>query len=509
MNLFDNPIFITQRRLVHRAGVVVAIVLAAIIGGSFLAGLIAFMSGGSSFYFLSNAQAGKSFYGWVLAMELIILPIAGTARITRALSDDRRAGLWESNRLTPLKASELIAGYWFGSPLREVYAAGVFAVLGLVIVVLSGLPITFWLGTQVLVLSTALFLGLLGVLAGITAQRSEGGAMLFLMMIIVVPISMAQSRLLVTNFILPIFGIANLFEGADNPSDTWFAPPTFFGVAVPALVFTLVLQFILAVFLWRAVTRKAANPFQLLLPRWEAVALFAVLLAAQHGLMWAAWSGHFPMEIGGNRSYDNQDADIMGTVQICTMLLGMIMLAFASPQPEQVRLAALRAGQGGYRLVLARSALWQAVAFGLLAGLFLLTQFMFSLGPEWNRQGHSREIYAIAVLNLLGFFLIFTLLLEVCRLRFRHGTMGFVGLGLFILCVLPFIIAGVFSNEGLGRFSLLAPGVVALSGSGDVDLGNLWLITAMHLGVIVLLLVFWLRSWKWLLARAVQVPAKH
>jgi hypothetical protein len=503
VNLLENPIFLTQRRLVHRAGVMVALLLAGLIGGSLLFGLVAYISGGSDLHFLTNQQAGKTFYGWVLALELIMLPIVGTSRVARALSEDRRAGLWESNRLTPLTPAQLVTGYWLGSPLREYYAAVVFAACGLAIVLLSGLPITFWLATQTLVLSTALFLGLLGALAGITAKKSEGGAVLFLMMIIVLPLSMAQSRLLVTNFILPIFGLANQFAEEDRPGASWFSSPTFFGVEVPALVFTLTLQAMLAIFLWRAVTRKAANPFQLLLPRWEAVALFVVLLAAQHGLMWAAWHGYFPMEQGGSQRYYDRDDPIMGVVQVCTMVLGMMMLVFASPLPEQVRLAALRAGWGNFRLVLARSALWQAVAFALLADGFLLTQFMFSLGAVWNAQGHSREIFAIAALNLFDFFLIFTLLLEICRLRFRHGTMGFVGLGLFILCILPYILAGVFSNESIADFSLLSPGVRALTSDAGDKLDG-WLdIVLLHLGMVVLLFIIWVRSWKWFLARAV------
>jgi hypothetical protein len=41
VKLSDNPIFITQKRLVHRAGVLAAILIAALIGISLLSGLIA------------------------------------------------------------------------------------------------------------------------------------------------------------------------------------------------------------------------------------------------------------------------------------------------------------------------------------------------------------------------------------------------------------------------------------------------------------------------------------
>ncbi len=502
MRFLDNPIFLTQRRLVHRGGVVAVLILAVIIGFSFLSGLLAFLSGSSSMYFISKAAAGKVFYGWVVAVELILLPFLGATRIARAVSDDRKAGLWESNRLTPLTPAQLVTGYWFGAPLREYYAAAVLAVCGLTIVLLAGLPLTLWVGTQVLIASTALFLGLLGALLGITSQRQEGGLMLFLILLIAGPVSLVQGRLLMTNFLLPIFGIANLFAGEDD-SDIWTSAPSFFGVPVPGIVLTLVLQFLVGLFLWQAATRKAANPFQPLLERWQAIVLFAVLLLAQHGLMWGAWGGHYPVIFASPSLEGEPENVIMGLVQCCTMFMGLIVLAFIALQPEQVRLAALRAGRASFRLVLARSAVGPAIAFATLAGVFLLTHFLFSFGTQANEHYHTRMVYAIAVLNLLAFFLIFTLMLEYCRLRFRQRAAGFVGLGLFILCVLPYILMGVFSEDAFGWGSLLSPGVLALTADYGDGISPLFCISLVHLGLAGLLFAFWRREAKRLLDRAV------
>ena len=49
MSLGDNPIFLTQKRLVHRGGVLAAILIAALIGGSLLAGLISYVASPRNF----------------------------------------------------------------------------------------------------------------------------------------------------------------------------------------------------------------------------------------------------------------------------------------------------------------------------------------------------------------------------------------------------------------------------------------------------------------------------
>ena len=45
MNLTDNPIFLTQKRLTHRAGVLAAVLIAALVGLSLLSGLVAYLVG--------------------------------------------------------------------------------------------------------------------------------------------------------------------------------------------------------------------------------------------------------------------------------------------------------------------------------------------------------------------------------------------------------------------------------------------------------------------------------
>jgi hypothetical protein len=500
VKLFENPVFLTHKRLVHRNGVLAAVLIATLIGFSLLAGLISYLTDPGAFHFSSVQEAGKTFYGWVIGVEILVLVVGGFSRVARALADDRKAGLWDSNRLTPLKPAQLIIGYWLGPALREFYMAAALAGFGLVIVLAGHLPLTLWLGTQVLIAGTALFFGLLGLLAGMAFQRSQG-ILIFLVFLFAYPFSFIAPSRMLTNFLLPIYGIGNLFSSRSlsetyHSNMDWNGLPEIFGVPIYPVVLSLGLQLIIGAFVWRALVRKTANPFQPLLLRWEAVALFVVLLASQHALLWDLWRGQFPMPAtNSGRNYFDRET-LLPVVHGGTMVIGILLLAFASPSPEHVRVESLRLGFKNPGAIFSRSAVSLALALAVVAGAALLTQVMFSLAGSF-------QIFCVAAVNLLEIFLVFALLLEFCRLRHRRRALGFVALWLFILCIIPFILAGVFSNQAFARISLLSPGFLALSDRNDPEWRiQFWTLLA-HFGVIVLLFIGWRRQWKKLLQKAV------
>jgi hypothetical protein len=507
VNLTENPIFLTQKRLTCRAGVLAAILIAALIGLSLLSGLIAYLADPRDFNFQSPQFAGKVFYGWVIGVEILVLVIGGFSKISKVLSDDRKAGLWDSNRLTPLKPAAIVAGYWLGSALREVYMGMVLAAIGLVIVVLAKLPVTLWLGTQVLVLSTTLFFGLLALLAGMAFQRPQSGIVLLLPLFILQMFSITFPKFTIVNFLLPIFGIVNLFQDPVRAANDfafrdWSSWPEIFALPVPPILPSLGLQFAVGIFLWRAAVRKTANPFQPLLLRWEAIAIFTLLVVVQHGLIWGNWHGQFGNPLDDHSWYVHRDEPLLSFVHGGTILSGVLILALASPLPERVRVEALRIGSGNLRLVFSRSAVSLALALTAVAAAASLTHFIFS----FKKHGF---VWELAAGNLAVFFLMFSLLLEYCRLRFKRRSLGFAALWLFVLCLLPFILAGVFSSEALAKLSFLAPGAVALAGSNHDSLIVPAYATAMHLGVVVLLFIAWRRQWTLLIVTPPPPPPAH
>lgn len=492
MNFIDNPIFLTQKRLVHRTGVLAATLIAALIGLSLLSGLVAYLAAPGDFHFHSLREAGLTFYGWTLGLEILVLVVGGFSKISHVLADDRKAGLWESNRLTPMQPAEIVAGYWFGAALREAYMGATLAVIGLFIVLLAKLPVALWLGTQILILATAVFFGLLALLAGMTFQRPQSGILLLLPYLLVQICSFTFEKFSIINFLAPVYGIANLFSSGPSLNIHWSGWPHLFGIPAPPILLSLGLQFVLGIFLWRAAVRKTANPSQPLLLRWEAIAFFTLLIVVQQALIWGFWQGGFGNMPGLAHRYEVNGAPMLSVVQGGTILVGVLILTFVSPLPERVRVAALRTGSGNLKLVFSRSAVWLALALAGVAAAASATQFVFSF------RTHSAT-WALAAVNLLVFFLMFSLLLEFCRLRFKRRALGFVALWLFVFCVLPFILAGVFSNEAFAKFSFLAPGTVVLDGSGSHDLKFLAECTLAQVGIIVLLFIAWRRQWKLLL----------
>ncbi len=500
MKLSENPIFITRKRLVHRNGMLAAVLIAALIGFCLLLGLLESLRELNDHLFNSfktPQAAGKAFYGWIVGVEILVIVIGGFSAISRALTEDRKAGLWDSNRLTPLKPAQILVGYWFGSALREFYMALALAGFGLIIVLLGRLPITLWIGTQTLVASTALFFGLLGLLCGMAFQRSLG-LLIFLGLFFLWPFTfMAPSRMLF-DFLLPIYGIGNLFSehppGKHDYGTDWNSPPEIFGLPVPPVLLSLVLQLVIGLFVWRALTRKTANPFQPLLLRWEAFALFGILILSQHALLWDLWRGKFPAIIGtSGKNFDHEA--LLPIVHGGTLFIGALLVFMASPPPEHVRIESLRLGFKNLGAIFSRSAVSLSLALGGVASIAVLTQFAFGLKNSW-------QAFVVVAVNLVEIFLIFALLLEFCRLRHQRRSLGFVALWLFVLCIIPFILAGVFSYEALAHTSLLAPGFIALSDHSN-DCSSLpFCILSAHFGVAVLLLINWRRQWQKLLTHA-------
>jgi len=487
---FPNPVFLTQMRLVHRAGVLAPVLIAALTGLSLVAGLLYCFAAPSAFLSFSSREIGRMFYGWLIAMQMLVLVVGGFSRITRVLADDRKAGLWDSNRLTPMKPSELVIGYWLGAGLREFYMNAVLMALGLIIIAIARLPFALWLGSQILLFSTALLFGLIAVATGIAAQRPQGGLLFLLIFIFAQLLSFLQPRFMLTNFLVPVYATLHLF----STEAEWSQMPEFFGLRVHPIPYTLCLQLVVGCFLWRALVRKTANPFQPLLRRREAVALFGVLVLAQHGLTWGLWRGEFGI---ANGLPDREP--MLAIVHAGTLLAGALVLALASPIPERVRVEALRQGFRDLRPVFARSAVAPGLALAAIAAAALLSQCLLSFSTSWLA-------CLVAGGNLLSFFAIFSLSLEFCRLHFERRAIEVFVLVLFVLCLLPFVLAGVLSESALCRLSLLSPGFLALSEPLNERVKMLALITAGHLLIALMVFYLWRNRWRRLLSEIKSAP---
>ncbi len=488
MTLFENPIWLTQKRLAHRAGVVAPVLVGLLIGLSLLAGLMYQLHDYARRGVPLQEDAGRVFYAWLLALQALVLVVGGFSRISRTLVEERRSGLLDSNRLTPLPAPTLVAGYWLGAGLREVYVTAALAPVGLVMVLLARLPVGLWLGTQALLVTTALCTGLLAVLAGMVLRRAQGGVGALVALPPLLMMMVGASKLSLTNYLMPFHATLHLF-GATSARGS----PAFFGWEVPTLAYTGAAQLMLGVWLWRGAVRKLNDPFRPALSRMEVFSVFGTLLLLQHGLVWQRWSDSYsPAVLDGGQI-------VLPMVQAGTFLLGLVLIGSMSLQPEQVRIRALQGAGAARGWILTRGGPATAgILFGI-ASVLMLTHFAGGAAADWHR-------YGIAAANLAAVYGSFAFLLELCRVSFRRRSLGFVVLGLFVLYMLPYLLALVFRSEAVSRFSVLSPGVVALAAESDVTVIEQWPAVATHLGIVAGLAFFWWNRWGNWLDRAVVTP---
>jgi hypothetical protein len=202
---------------------------------------------------------------------------------------------------------------------------------------------------------------------GMAFERPQG-ILIVLAIFFLYPFSfMAPGRML-TNFLLPIYGLTYLFRGEDRGgyNHDWNTLPEIFGLPVHPVILTIGVQLLIGIFLWRAAVRKTAHPFQSLLLRWEAIALFAILVGIQHGLIWNIWHGHYPNVLFTGFRYSNHEP-LLPIIHAGTIFVAVIILTSASPLPEVVRVESLRLGFKNLGPIFSRSAVSLALALAAIA----------------------------------------------------------------------------------------------------------------------------------------------
>ena len=105
----DNPIFIKHMRSrLRRQPLVSAIVITVVLCGCITwAGfqLDSFITGGA--------------FGALFALQAVILAIMGSTQVGTSVSSARASGILDFHRVSPLSATELVLGFFFGAPIRE------------------------------------------------------------------------------------------------------------------------------------------------------------------------------------------------------------------------------------------------------------------------------------------------------------------------------------------------------------------------------------------------------
>jgi len=436
----------------------------------------------------------------LLALQGLLLVGGAFSKIARVLSEERKAGLLDANRLTPLYPTELVHGYWLGAPLREIYMTLILVPTGFLVCLWGELPLTTWLQTQVLVLSSALMFGLLAFLPGMAGQKPQGGIAFLLLAVCVASWSWVAKELSLTNFVLPIYAISHLLAFSQYEIGEWGRSAKVFATALPPIAYTLIVQLTFSVFLWRAAVRKLTNPSDTAFTKNAALILYSIVVFLQHGLIWKEWGGEFLT--GANMGYGTRSA--LPLVHCAFSTLGLAILAPFCLNPEAIRVASIRSRGLSIWDVIHQGGFSTAVVLASVATAGLVTQTFgsFRLDP-WCT--------ILASANFFLLFASFALWIEICRLYFRTRAKGVVILGLFIMYALPGILSAVMKNEDLFYLSLFVPGAMALVWEKTLDYSMIQIGTLVHFVLVVGLAAIWIHLWRNWLRRSVlflRLPPK-
>ncbi|MFO1475989.1 MAG: hypothetical protein U1F98_04975 [Verrucomicrobiota bacterium] len=389
-------------------------------------------------------ESGRAWYAAFLAAECACLVFGTFHRTSRLLAEDRRNGLFEANRLTPLQASQIASGYWFGGVLREACAAGILAAAGLALALPAGLPLSLWLETQLFAVIATFQAALFAVAAGLCAGR-QGLAWLWMAVPLFPGIFSQQPAWTLSNTVAPINAMLAAFHNQANGGD-WGDGPQFMGTALPPALFAAAVQCAVSALLWRAVVRKIKHPESSPLAPREACAGFAALA----GLEWIL-----------SRSAATQPAGMLPSTRALNfaflVFAGLLLIAAARCDPRRLRVRLLQEHVPAPWRLLARS----GVPVALLLSAFLAA---WLAGEIWisRRTPPDAAACLAVVLNGFGLFAGFAVLLDLAAMQFHGRERRVILAGAAAACLLPPALALMISAPSLAGWSFLAPGARAL-----------------------------------------------
>jgi hypothetical protein len=327
-------------------------------------------------------------------------------------------------------------------------------------------------------------------LTGLTLDRAIGVLLLLLLVVFVQLAVIGAPDLIVTGQLLPVHALLSLFDDGTSISQQ----PRLFGFSVHPILITWGLQIIVGALFWRAAVRRFAEPSDPLFSRREALALLALLVGCQHALIWSTNNSALSGAIACLEHIDSDRRFFLASTQGAALLIGLIAIALLSPTPERIRVQLLRDKTPSVGIVYSSGPLLLAVQLTALVGLLLSIQFAPCFEMTW-------KAYTTASLNAFAIFAVFGLWLDICRLQFRRRSLGYFALGLFVVALLPYILASGFSSGNLARWSLLSPGLGVLSESNHARTDPMFYIALAHLVVVGLVWLVWHNRWGKVLDR--------
>ncbi len=441
LRLRDNPLLVAQarRRLRFRQTLPGVLILAVL---AFCGVLFAAVQGDD------EAWRGLEYFSLVLIGLLLFL--RGPLRMAGVIADERHGGLLDFHRATPTSPATDTVGYLLGVPAREYLLSAVLLPFLLLGAAAGGDSLLAVAGVLAAFLLAGVLYQAFALVAGLSLERrwsAVGVAIVGVIVVLSAWVPFVESGLTAFAFLTPFPAMGELLTNEGDLGAIGSDVP-FFGVSLPATVFTVVVQGWLLTFLLVAAARKIRRDDAPVLSRLGAFAFLGTGLLLIVGSAWPAPEGEFV------ERFDWESGKVGLTFLLVAGTAATLLLLALVPSfldHVRARRRAQKAGRSHTPWLQDGASAWPiALGFGLLvlAGLALLSL----TAPGDTGRSLPLGPWSFASAGAITLFLLFAAgVAEHVRLAHRRAYRGMGLLFAFLTLVLPWLMAGIVAAGSGGH----------------------------------------------------------
>ncbi|UCC68996.1 MAG: hypothetical protein JSV79_03485, partial [Armatimonadota bacterium] len=214
----------------------------------------------------------------VVVLKAIILLLVGTSRVAASVGEARSSGMLDFHRISPQRPAALTVGFLLGGPIREYILFACTLPFSLFLGLIAGLGPLRWLAIVLAILAAALLYHAAALVAALTLPDFRGGGASIVVLLVI--LHMAFGPAMFGGLPLAYLTIIPTTAAAIDPTGPHtFVDVSFLGQLLSVLLFSLLHQGLLLVFLLIAAARKMRD--ELAPPYAKPMAvLFYLLIAA-------------------------------------------------------------------------------------------------------------------------------------------------------------------------------------------------------------------------------------
>jgi hypothetical protein len=387
----------------------------------------------------------RLFYQWLIGIQGAVLLFWSLFACAQSVSGERDRKTWDFQRTTRLSAGELLLGKLLGEPVLAYF------------MVLCSLPITFVAGLSggfsvgtvisvyVILLSTAVFLGLWGLwLSTLLESRNRGMTMigaLALLGMIVATMGLQNSPLPAMAALSPLTGILAKIGDRSFYLELY---GTLFGRPLPWVVLTVILHACFGAWIALMLVRNLKREYEEIRPlsRWQAVGCAGFLNFLAYALL-----------NPGSEFASGYNGRLLasGMVALNGPILMSVGLATLTP-PERLKVWWKHRNQDG--LLSENGLAWPWLLLSAALAFVLMICGLLAWKNAVPFEARGLAISGIQLLVLLSFVIRDILFVQWCKLtRMRQPVVkGLLLLGLYyVASIVIAIVFGVQSHNVLER----------------------------------------------------------